>query len=284
MSVHFKKDRTWIGLKVQSEPAAPKSKDPACVTTMLHQQRGVGYGLTWELGGPCGRTIGAVRWSATIWPLARESLFASALETLADNLDWSDAAWQNKALLEPLLDSGTPLRRMGLLLLATALAAKEPGESGLATDIAIRAIEDGRLGSDNLGEALAFLLPSGLIKPPRWQKTLADAARASSVHGMVIHIALQIALCGEPARLPRDFAKLLELLLELSSELNQSITNTSCREFLQRCTTGKAAQSAKALLQLPATDFANSTASILTQAIQKRAATHATLLEKTAGT
>ncbi len=276
MSAIFKKDRTWITLKVHSEPVVPKSVNPACATVVLHQQRSEGNGLAWELGGPCGRTVGAVRWSATIWPLARESLFAGALETLADNLDWPEAAWQNKTLLEPLLDSGTPLRYCGLLLLATALAAKEPGESGLATDVAIRAIEDGRLGSDNLGRALAFLLPSGLIKPPRWQKTLAETARASPLHAMVIHNALQAALCGQPDKLPRDFGKLLELLLELASELNHSIANTSCRDFLQRCTTGKVAQTAKALLQLPPSNFADSASSILTQAIQCRVryATH----------
>jgi hypothetical protein len=272
ISVTFKKDRKWNVLKVQSEPSAPKSIDPGCVTVVLHHQRGVGRGLMWELGGASGRTVGSVRWTATIWPLARESLFAASLETIAWNLDWSEAAWQNKALLEPLLDSGTPLRRMGLLLLATALAAKEPGEYGLATDIAIRAIEDGRLGSDNLGQALALLLPSGIIKPPRWQKTLANVASSSSLHGLVIQRALQVVLRGQPDKLPRDFAKLLELLLELSSELDLSITDGDSRAFLQRCTTGKVSQTAKALLQLPATDFANSAGPILTQAIQQRAA------------
>ena len=180
-----------------------------------------------------------------------------------------EATWQNKALLEPLLDSGTPLRKMGLLLLATALGAKEPGEYGLAIDIAIRALDDGRLGSDNLGRVLAFLLPSGIIKLPRWQKTLADVARSSPVHGLVIQTALQSALRGQPDKLPRDFAKMPELLLELSSELEQSIANDECRFFLKQCTTGKASQIAKALLQLPEADFERSAGSILNQAVRR---------------
>ena len=135
------------------------------------------------MGGFAGRTNGAVRWTATIWPLGRESYFTSSADRCFANIDWWEAQWQNRTMMEPLLDSGTPLRYAGSLFLAGMLAAKEPGESGLATDIAIRAIEDGRVGSDNLGEALTLLLPSGVIKPGRWQKTLAEVVpRVTGTH------------------------------------------------------------------------------------------------------
>ena len=270
ITLKFKKEDSWIKLKVESKPPVPKAADADLVTVTLHHQRRIGRHLGWELGGSSGRTVGSVRWSATIWPIARESLFAASLETIAENLDWWEVAWQNKSLLEPLLDRGTPLREMGLMLLLTALAAKEPGEYGLATDIAIRAIEDGRLGSDNLGRGLAFLLPTGFIKPARWQKTLTDVARASPVHGLVIQVALQTAFRGAPEKLPRDFGKLLELLLELSSELELSIGDGQCREFLQKCSSGKTGKTAKALLQLKPTDFAGVVRPILSQAIEQR--------------
>ncbi len=220
--VSFRKDRKYTKLAIQSDPPPPKSIDPDCVTVTLHAQRGVGENLDWELGGPGGRTAGSVRWTATIWPQARESFFAAALHTVAQNIDWWQAAWQNKTLLEPLLDPGTPLRTMGLMLLATALAAKGAGEYGLASDIAIRAIEEGRLGSDNLGRVLAQLLPTGLIKPARWQKTLADVARVSPVHGVVVQRALQTSLRDKPEKLPRDFGKLLELLHELLDRIKSA--------------------------------------------------------------
>ena len=232
-SVSVEKVYNHMILAIHSDPPPAVSVDPDCVTVLLHAQCNAGRdpGWFWKSGGAAGRTVGSVRWTATIWPQARESLFAAAAETIAANIDWEQAAWQNKSLLEPLLDCGTPLGPMALTLLATALAAKEPGEYGLATDIAIRAIEEGRLGSDNLGLVLARLLPTGLIKPGRWQKTLADVARASPVHGMVVHRVLQAALRDTPDKLPRDFAKLIELLHQPSIDLDLHIADEGCRAF-----------------------------------------------------
>ncbi len=242
-------------LTVKSDPRPPKKVDPDFVTVILHAQRGAVKGLTWELGGAGGRTEGSVRWTTTIWPQARESLFAAAACDIADNVDWYEARWQNKTLLEPLLDPGTPLRTMGLLLLSVALAAKEPGENGLATDIAIQAIEDGRLGSDNFGAMLAELLPTGLIKPGRWQKTFSEVARISPPHTLVVQQSLERCLCGAPDKMPRDFAKLLDLLKELSIETGQGITDERCRNFLAGIKgSGKAAKTAKALLALESSE------------------------------
>ncbi len=273
-SVSVAKVYNHMRLAIHSDPPPPVSVDPDCVTVILHAQRNAGRdpGWFWKSGGAAGRTVGSVRWTATIWPQARESLFAAAAETIAANIDWEQAAWQNKSLLEPLLDCGTPLRPMALTLLATALAAKEPGEYGLATDIAIRAIEEGRLGSDNLGLVLAQLFPTGLIKPGRWHKTLAEVARASPVHGMVIHRALQAALHDKPDKLPRDFAKLVELLHELSIDLDLHIADDGCRAFLQRIVSGKSAKIAKNLLNLPASSFSTTVRPIMLQAIEQRAA------------
>ncbi|MDY0164898.1 MAG: DUF6493 family protein [Thermoguttaceae bacterium] len=256
-------------LRIQCKPAPPKAINPDCPTILLCQSR-LDRDLSWELGGMAGRTVGAVRWTASLWPLARESFFARAAEEIADNLDWWEAMWQNKALLEPLLDSGTPLGTMGLLLLALGLAAKEPGESGLATDIAIVAIEDGRLGSDNLGDMLAQLLPTGLIKPGRWQKTLSEVARVSPVHTLVVQRALQRALQGDPKCLPRDFGKLLDVLKELSFALGLSVTHEPCREMLLQIGGGKVGQTAKALLAIEARDFDLSARPLLEQALSQR--------------
>ncbi len=257
---------------IQSDPTPPQPHDLTCVTVTLHAQRRIGRGLTYELGTAGGKTIGSVRWTAMIWLQARESYFAAAEATIADNIDWWEAQWQNKTLLEPLLDSRTPLREMGLLLLATALAAKDPGEHGLATDIAIAAIEDGRLGTDNLGTMMAKLLPTGLIKPGRWQKQLAEVASVSTVHAAVVQRALQICVGADPAHMPRDYAKLLDLLKELSIELGQSITVDTCRDFLgQLKGSGKAAKIARQLLAFEASDAAKSSR-IMNEALQQRAA------------
>ena len=191
-------------------------------------------------------------WVATIWPLARESYFASGARICFFNIDWFEADWGNISILRPLLDPGTPLRYAGLIFLVGMLAAKEPGESGLATDIAIRAIGDGRLGSDNLGAAMAELLQSGIIKPGRWQKTLAEVARASEVHAVVIILGLQHCLTGDVSSLPKDYSKLLDLLYELCVELELNVASEACREFLSKLSGGKSGKLAKNLLALKA--------------------------------
>ncbi len=258
-------------LFIHSKPKPPESVDPDCITVILHAQRSVGQ--IWELGGAGGRTVGSVRWTATVWPQARESFFAAAAFDIADNIDWWEARWQNKAMLEPLLDSGTPLRSMGLLLLAAGLGAKEPGEYGLATDAAIGAIEDGRLGADNFGPMLAQLLPTGLVKPGRWQRTLAEVARVSGVHALVVQQSLQRALCGKLDRMPRDYGKLLELLRELSIDLTQPVTEEPCRAFLAQIKgSGKAAKAAKALLALAPEKASQSGKRLMQQALAARLA------------
>ena len=225
----------------------PKELDRDCIPIVLHAERGDSM---WELGGLGGRSEPSVRWTASAWPIARESFFAAALVQLVDNLDWWEARWYEKALLEPLLDPGTPLREMGLLLLATGLGAKEPGEHGLAIDAAVVAIKDGRLGSDNLGRGLSRMLGSGLIKAGRWAKTLADVARASDAHAAVVKLALEHCLSALENP-PRDYVKLLELLSELSIQLELGVAGPHRAHLEAVKGANKIAKLAKALLQLP---------------------------------
>ncbi|UUO07201.1 DUF6493 family protein [Blastopirellula sp. J2-11] len=259
--------RLRIGL--QSLPPAPKKLDPYCVTACYRAINGTLDHCRFELGGAGGRSSDAVAWTASIWPQARESYFAVAAFDLAENLDWWGAEWQNKTFLEPLFEPTTPLREMGLLLLAIGLGAKDPGEHGLATDVTIATIEDGRLGSDNLGQILHQLLPTGLVKPVRWAKTLAEAARISTVHAAVIQQSLQQALSIDEKSLPRDWAKLLELLLQLSIDLEQSISHPGCLELLRSLKgSGKGPKIAKLLLQRTASP--ESSQRIIDLALQHR--------------
>src|SRR5207249_4452197 len=157
----------------------------------------------------------AVRWAGSVWLLAKESWFAVGAYLIGQNLDWWEAEWGNRAYLEPLLDPDVPLQSMGLQLLALGLAAKEPGESGLATDALIAAIDDGRLDGNKLGAGLAALFATGPIKAGRWAKTLATAARISPLHAAVVARALQGLVQGLPDAAAKDVQTLLELLKEL---------------------------------------------------------------------
>ncbi len=263
---------TFYDVEIECEPKPPETHDPLFVTVTFFSRQALDREHSYELGGFAGRTAGSVRWTATIWPLARESFFSASVVTCFSNLDWSEAEWQNRSMLEPLIQSRTPLRYAGLYLLTGMLAAKEPGESGLATDIVIRAIEDGRLGSDNLGRGLSRLLVTGIIKPGRWQKSLEQVARASKVHAAVVWLALQSCFENVTQELPKDTARLLELLYELTLELGVPLSNQACCAWLSgNSHTGKTAKLAKSLLAIHADEQTQSKIQdILQQAIVAR--------------
>ncbi|MBL8812591.1 MAG: hypothetical protein JNM43_20675 [Planctomycetaceae bacterium] len=251
--------------KVTSTPPAPKKCPVDLPTVLLHSSRTADSD-----GAFAGNTDGSVRWCATIWPLHRESYFAGAIEVCLNNLDWHEADWHNRCLLEPLFDPGTPLSHNGLLLLVGVLAAKEPGESGLAVDAAIQCIEDGRLGSSNLGHALSVLMAQGFLKPGRLQKTLSQVAGVSVVHAAVVLIALQHAIVCLKDDLPKDTAKLLELLLELCVEHTFPLSDNFLKCLEDKFTSGKGRQLAAGLKQASENASTDSVTQVLQDAISKR--------------
>lgn len=261
---------TFFYLRMKSNPPAPKKCDNELPTVILHSARLAGRDDYYAVGDFAGGTEGTVRWVATIWPLERESYFAGAIECCLNNLDWHEAQWHNKSMLDPLFDPGTPLKNNGLLLLVGSLAAKEPGESGLAVDAAIQCIEDGRLGSSNLGHALSVLMAQGFLKPGRLQKALSQVAGVSIVHAAVVLVAMQHAIVSLKDDLPKDTAKLLELLLELCVEHSFPL----CDEFLtcleDNFTSGKARQLAAGLKQASQDASTDCVTQVLQEAISRR--------------
>ncbi len=198
-------------LRVAAEPALPTAVPLACPTVLLNAGLRVEKWYSplehWDAA--------AVRWAGSVWPQCWEPWFACGAFLIGCNLDWWEASWGNRAYLEPLLEPDVPLRHMGLTLLTLGLAAKEPGESGLATDALIAAIDDGRLDGLQLGARMSALLALCRIKPPRWAKTLAEAARVSPLHAAVVTRALERMLANLPDPVPKDLLALLELLTEL---------------------------------------------------------------------
>ena len=218
--------------------------EPQGLPQLFHQERGH---YMWELGSIGGGTEAGGRWVQTLWPLARESVFAASAEIIARNLDWWEAMWRNKVLLEGLLDSGTPLRQMGLLLLGLGLVSKEPGEHLLAVDAAIRAVEEGRLGSDNLGEILTALVSAESVKLGRAAKTLTLVAAASDGHAAVVKLALEPSIAVALPHAPRDLGKLMTLLDELSVQLGCGLATTHADAFASTEGKGKLARTARKL-------------------------------------
>lgn len=196
------------------------------------------------------RTPADERWCATVCPLDRAGWCAAGALILADNLDWTEAQWANKVRLEPLLDPDMHLDRMARLMLVLGVAAKEPGETGLATDVLIAAVSDGRLTGASLGESLAEALALGAPKGARLAKALAETARQSALHAETVRTALEHALAGAPEQRPADLLALLELLRELCVQAGAAIIDPGARQFIQSLSGGKSAALGKALLAL----------------------------------
>lgn len=156
-----------------------------------------------------------IRFAASLLPSGLEPLFAEAASTMANNVDWWEAQWQNRAYLDLLLEPTTPFTPMARLLLAVALAGKEPGQAALAVDALVQGVRDGRLDTTALGDTLARLWATPLVKGPRYAKSLAAAAQAHAAMPAAV-FALLCAMLQEPMTTWRkDQAPLLELLLEL---------------------------------------------------------------------
>lgn len=230
-------------LEIDVTPAVPKEIEPRSLTVLLWK-----YRIDNTKEEPLtAATIGTL---FQVWPAAQEAACAVGVLDLADNLDWSEARWNNRLYLQPLLDPDLPLKPLALKLLTLGLAAKAPGEYGLACDVVIAAIDDGRLTGALLGQALADLLPTGLIKAARWAKTLESVSRVSELHHEVIRIAIARSLRGDPDQMPKDLHAYVDLLKELVLE-SQTAVDEQARQFLEQIAgSGKLAQAAKSILTI----------------------------------
>lgn len=223
----------YQSLIVDVEPTPPTQLVPERVTVAMNPHPGKEnehyHVEIWE-------TSADLRCMLTVWPMQHEGWFARVLQRFADNLDWWEAMWPNRTLLEPLLDPDVPLKPMALMMLALGLAAKQPGESGLATDSLIAAIDDGRLDTFELGSTLAFL--AQMTKCARLARTMSQTARISPLHLHMVAQVIQAALRGDPAQAPRDLHSILELLKESLLELGASVSDTEARGYLEKIAIG----------------------------------------------
>lgn len=159
-----------------------------------------------------------LRWCATVCPVWREGWYAAGCRAIGDNLNWDSALWANRAYLEPLASDfqTTPLGPMGALLIALALAAKEPGEAMLGVDCVIAAVAGGRLDGDSLGAALIEAASSGAIKFSRWAKQLAKASQAGPAHAASVFAAMERLFESGKGAEAADYGRLVDLAYELA--------------------------------------------------------------------
>lgn len=159
--------------------------------------------------------LALLRWQSTLWPAGREWWAAQGLEEIANNVDWWEANWGQRAYLESLLFP-LPWGHHSRLLLAFGLACKQAEQAGLAVDAALLALSQGDLTGLELGQALVEVAATGMVKGNRWARTLAEVGNAQP---LAVWEAVQGLVSGGPPDF--DLGPLLPLLWELCHQLRR---------------------------------------------------------------
>ena len=213
-----------------------KSVPPPDAAEFIAVQRHPPMGLEklnfrwWSFGGT---DPGAIAYSATVLPSSTEAFFAEGARAVGNNLDWSEAQWQNSSYLRMLLDPCIEIGPMATLLLALGLLGKEAGQQAIAVDALVSAYGRQMLDVPLLGQTLASLMTTPLVKASRLHKSLLSALRSEgSMRGCVFEL-LCTVLVKSPQDPPKDVALLLELLVELQLTLKLPLPAATCEALAQ---------------------------------------------------
>jgi len=218
---------TWHYLNVDCLPSTPMNIPLEHLSVIFHT-KGNGYFSR----GVCGEEDGMVRWSSTVWPSNLEPYFSEGAKLI--DITWSEAQWHVRAYFEPMLSPDVPLKDMALLLLAEGLGAAESGQKGIAIDIVIMAIDDGRLDVAKFAACMGSLLPTGYMKVSRWTKALSEISSVSNKHAAAVRSLIQGMLRHDPTESPRDLGGLIELLYELHVAEEQGLTDTEAISYFRK--------------------------------------------------
>ncbi|BBA35836.1 uncharacterized protein sS8_3904 [Methylocaldum marinum] len=191
-------------------------------TVVAHEpvQRGwwlYGYHANW--------VIEILGWSM---PLATDAFFAGAVPLLIARLDMDGSSSEpNAPFLLPLIMGGRPWSEMGMLVLCLGLVAKDAALRGMAVDVLITGIEDGRAGPESLASVLARIAEGQWLKRNRLAKALAEVSRVSALHALTAARLIEQMLCA-CGSVSTDDLPLLELLHELLIDLAGPVHEKLC--------------------------------------------------------
>lgn len=226
---------------------APRAIDPAYLSILRHPQVIEDQGYFHRTEGFGGNNESQIRWSASMMPSSLEAVFAEGAHAIANNLDWWEAEWYNKTYLNLLLDPTVSMSSSAIMLLAFALAGKEPGQTAIAIDALVASWLEGRLDAIALAQTVHGLLATPQVKASRYAKSLATASRAHALAPHLVFQLLCIMVTQSPQSPPKDMAALLELLHELRLEVKQNLPELTLTALRDMQIGGKGKAALKAL-------------------------------------
>jgi hypothetical protein len=183
-------------------------------------------------------------WAATLWPAHKDPLYVDSANVMLSIQ--KGQFWGSRDYLVPLLDADEPIGGAGLHFAALALGWAIVETAGLAEEIILAALGDGRLTGPELGAVLGSLLGQPALSPNRWARTLGRIAEESVLHRAEVKAALERTLAAsEPGGLERRTLKLLELLHGLALDSGEPVQDPDCLERLRAASGDGAGPKAK---------------------------------------
>lgn len=179
------------------------------------------------------------------WLHNRESLLALYAKRMLLNIDSVGSYWHGD--FELLFDPDISLAENGRYFLCLAMSSKNNDLSRLAVDALIAAVAERRITASGYGEAMAYLLPTGVITAVRWTRGLRDMSRSSLLHAWFVWQSVGILLEKAPINATQQIP-FLELLTEIQVEHGFKMHDGLRAELAEITGTGKGAKLAKALL------------------------------------
>jgi hypothetical protein len=149
------------------------------------------------------------------WLHNRESLLALYAKRMLQNIESIGSYWHGD--FELLFDADISMAENGRYFLCVAMSSKNNDLARLAVDALIAAVGECRIGASAYGEAMATLLPSGVITAVRWTRGLRDMSRTSPLHAQFTWQALCTLIERAPITSTQQIP-FLELLVELQLE------------------------------------------------------------------
>ena len=228
-------------LKLSINPSIPRADENALRPTLAIREENLhnweNFGVEW-----------CKAWLVGLWPANVDAVLAEGVRQLRVRIDEPASTFEPHYIyLQPLLRPDLPWNEISWLALWIALVSKDAGSRGMAIDVLITGIEDGRA---ELKCDVPLKLASGeWFKLNRLAEAAREVARVSPRHAWWWAEFLQRFLF-QLSTWPSEAHHLLSLLLELLSQLQLGVRELWREKFQARKPSGKSAKLLKEILAL----------------------------------
>ncbi|GAA5508667.1 DUF6493 family protein [Novipirellula caenicola] len=187
---------------------------------------------------------------ATHWPAKLTWYWAMASHALSQRVNSGPSVEERyDHYLLPLLATDQSVDRMAARALWIATTSKDANAKSMAIEVWIAIIAEDRCNVETMTDAWRDILVGDWMKMNRIAECFAEVAAVSNQHALLIALLIESFLSTHDidGDLPRDTAKLLEILDECNERLGRSVGESS-EVVLETIKSGKAKSLPKSLL------------------------------------